>query len=453
MHVIHARNALLPHGWQSDVRVNINAGCIADVQSGAPRQGDIQVDALLPALCNLHSHSFQRAMAGMTERRAGAQDNFWSWRELMYRFLDHLTPDDIEAITAFAFMEMQEAGYAAVAEFHYLHHAPGGLPYAALDELSTRIFAAAAQTGIGLTHLPVLYTFGGTGRKALAGGQLRFGNALDRFAKLYALAANSVAALPPDSCIGIAPHSLRATDPAQIMELLGTYTTGPVHIHAAEQVKEVADTVEWLGARPVEWLLAHAEVDPRWCLIHCTHMTPDETHALAASGAVAGLCPLTESNLGDGIFNGIAYLGADGAFGIGSDSCIRISVSGEVSTLEYSQRLLARSRNAMATADGSTGEQLYRRALAGGSQALNRASGAIAQGRWADLVALDTSHPALCALSPPQFIDGWVFASGGDCVTHVWSAGRHAVRNGRHVARDAIITRYRNTMTSLAQRI
>jgi formimidoylglutamate deiminase len=454
MPAIHAIDALLPDGWARNVRVVHEAGRIVSVTAGAaPGAGDATVTAMLPALGNLHSHSFQRAMAGMTEHRAGGRDNFWSWRELMYRFLDHLAPDDIEAIAALAFMEMQEAGYAAVAEFHYLHNAPGGEPYAAPDELTMRIYAAAAETGIGLTHLPVLYAYGGTGEKPLAGGQLRFGNDIDRFIRLAADARAGLAALPADCALGIAPHSLRATTPAHFAALAEAFPAGPVHIHAAEQPKEVEDTLAWLGARPVEWLLANASVDRRWCIIHCTHMTEAETRQLAASGAVAGLCPLTESNLGDGVFNGATYLGAKGFFGIGSDSCIRITVSGELSTLEYTQRLTSLSRNALAMENGSTGGQLYRRALEGGARALARDSGTIEAGRIADLVALDVTHPALCALDREQWIDGWLFAAPDGVVADTWSAGRHCVRNGRHVAHEQITSRYRKALRSLMSRI
>ncbi|MGL4405264.1 MAG: formimidoylglutamate deiminase, partial [Notoacmeibacter sp.] len=343
---IHALNALLPGGWATNVRLHVKFGRVVKIDHPTEIEAqDICVDTLLPALGNLHSHSFQRAMAGMTEYRSKGRDNFWTWRALMYRFLDHLTPDEIQAIAALAFMEMQEAGYAAVGEFHYVHHQPGGAPYDAIDELSQCILAAADETGIGLTLLPVLYNFGGTGEQPLQGGQRRFGNDYERFTELVAAIKVSARFVPDDTIIGVAPHSLRATNPNQIRKIAADFQNSPIHIHAAEQLKEVEDTVQWLGARPVDWLLDNADIGSNWCLIHCTHMTPAETQRLARSGAVAGLCPLTESNLGDGIFNGVDYLAANGAFGIGSDSCIRISVSAELSTLEYSQRLNGRGRN------------------------------------------------------------------------------------------------------------
>lgn len=408
--------------------------------------GDERVDVLLPALGNLHSHAFQRAMAGMTETRAAGRESFWTWRDLMYRFLDRLTPDQIEAIAALVFMEMQEAGYAAVGEFHYVHHQPGGAPYDRLSELSQRIFAAARETGIGLTHLPVLYTYGGVKQQALSGGQLRFGNDVDRFLKLVDECRST---LPnPDSKLGIAPHSLRATSPSDLTEVLTSTPDSPVHIHIAEQVQEVTDVQAALGQRPVAWLLDNVLVDARWCLIHATHMTDAETSALARSGAVVGLCPITEANLGDGIFNGAVYVAESGQFGIGSDSNIRISLPEELRTLEYSQRLRDRQR-AVLVDEGSVGHALYTKAAMGGAQALGRDAGEIAEGKLADLVAISRSHPTLCALSDDQLLDGLCFAAPDGLVTDLWSAGRHMVKQGHHVARDRIIHAYRSAIADL----
>ena len=448
--MIFAELALLSEGWRQGVRVAVEDGRISRIATGAaPIAGDVRVKALLPALSNLHSHAFQRAMAGMTERRVSGSDSFWTWRTVMYRFLERLTPEDVEAIAALVFLEMQEAGFAAVGEFHYLHHRPGGAPYADLAEMSARIVAAAAATGIGLTHLPVLYSHGGAGAQPLAGGQLRFGNDVDRFARLLEGARGAARALPTDARVGIAPHSLRATTPADLARALPLAAGGPVHIHVAEQPREVAEISAWLGARPVEWLLANAPVGPDWCAIHATHMTPAETAGLAASGAVAGLCPITEANLGDGPFNGPGWLAASGAFGLGSDSNVRISLVEELRTLEYSQRLRDLSRNVMLTGEGSVGESLYLRAAAGGARALGREAGRIAPGLWADLVALDLDHPALCALATGQILDGLAFAAPDGVVTDLWSAGRHRVRGGRHVGRDSILAGWRRAVARL----
>ena len=448
--MIFAKQAKLSTGWASNVRVTHADGRITDIAPNqTPDAHDTCVDTLLPALANLHSHSFQRAMAGMTEYRMAGKDSFWTWRDLMYRFTANLTPEHIEAIAAFVFLEMQEAGYASVGEFHYLHHQAGGATYDDLGELSSRIATAAAKTGIGLTHLPVLYTYGGAGQMPLEAGQARFGNSVDRFNDLVARARDVVAHLPADCQVGIAPHSLRATSPDDLKAVLAAHTAGPVHIHIAEQPKEVADISAWLGARPVEWLLANADVTTNWCLIHATHMTADETTKMAKSGAVAGLCPVTEANLGDGPFNGPGYLEAGGAFGVGSDSNVLVSLTEELRTLEYSQRLRDVARNVMVVGEGSVGDTIYTGAAKGGAQALGRGAGEIAVGELVDVVAIDSAAPSMCALRQDQILDGLVFAAKDDVVTDVWSAGRHAVQSGRHVKRDDIVAAYKLAMQSL----
>lgn len=453
MTVLFAPTALLPDGWASDVRLTLDGPRIAAVEAGAqPGPGDdvLAGQALLAAMPNLHSHAFQRAMAGMTERRGVGEDSFWTWRELMYRFLDVLTPEDIEAIAALVQVEMLEAGYASVAEFHYVHHRPGGAPYDDPAELSHRIAAAAAETGIGLTLLPVLYSYGGAREAPLAGGQLRFGNDLDGFLRLREAARRH---LGSDGVLGAAPHSLRATTPTQLAALAAALPDGPLHIHAAEQVQEVEQIEAWLGAGPVEVLLDRVGIGSRWCLVHATQMTPAETERLARSGAVAGLCPITEANLGDGIFNGADYAAAGGALGVGSDSNVRISLSEELRTLEYSQRLRHRARNLLAAPEASVGRTLYAAALAGGARALGRDCGALRAGALADMVAIDRGGEALGALTDEQMLDGWVFAADDRVVREVWSAGRHVVREGRHVARERVAGRYRRTLADVIARI
>ncbi len=447
---IFANRAWLSTEWKSAVRVTIKGGVITavDVQA-TPGVGDIRVDTLLPALANLHSHSFQRAMAGMTEFRAAGQDSFWTWRTLMYQFLDHLTPDQIEAIAGLVFMEMLEAGYASVGEFHYVHHQVGGERYDDPAETTHRIMAAAGQSGIGLTHLPVLYTYGGAGQVELGHGQLRFGNSVDQFSAIVEAAKMAAITLPTDTIVGIAPHSLRATSPEALAQITATYGDGPIHIHIAEQPKEVAEIIDWLGARPVEWLLDNQDVMPNWCLIHATHMTGPETTALAKTGAVAGLCPITEANLGDGPFNGPDYLAAGGAFGLGSDSNVRISLTEELRTLEYSQRLRDLQRNVMVKDTGSVGKTLYLGAAAGGAQALGRKAGEIKPGYLADLVAIDSQHPYLCSLTDDQIFDGLCFAADDSVISDTWAAGRHMVQGGRHIKRDAIIANYQAAIAQL----
>lgn len=448
---IFARRALLAEGWRSNVRVTAAHGTIIAVAANSAAQaGDTSVDALLPAVSNLHSHTFQRAMAGMAEVRGGNTDSFWTWRELMYRFLEHLTPEDIEAIAAQAFVEMQTQGFAAVAEFHYVHHQQGGATYDNLSEMSQRIMAAASVTGIGLTHLPVLYSRGGMRGENLTGGQLRFGNATERFLKLQQEAASALTRLLPTDCrIGVAPHSLRAVDLKQLQHIASAMPELPKHIHIAEQQREVDDVRAVQGLRPVQWLFDNINIDKSWCMIHATHMDAAETKRLAASGAVAGLCPITEANLGDGIFNGKSYLAADGTYGIGTDSNVLISLCEELRTLEYSQRLRQRQRNVMATSGTSTGENLYRSVATGGAQALQRNAGVIATGMLADLVAMDTDHPTLIALRDDQLIDGFVFAANQNLVSDVWSAGRHCVKSGTHRNAASVAATYRKTMARL----
>jgi len=446
-----AEQALLADGWARNVAVTLQGDRIARIEAGAaPAPGDHRLGALLPAPANLHSHAFQRAMAGMTERRGPtASDSFWTWRQLMFRFLDQLTPDDVEAIAAFVQMEMLEAGYGASVEFHYLHHAPGGTAYANPAEMAARITAGAARSGIGLTLLPVLYMQGGCDGRALGPGQVRFGNDIESFARIVGGAEAALRALPADATLGIAPHSLRAVTPAALAAAAALRPGAPLHMHLAEQVAEVEEVTAAQGARPVEWLLANAEVDARWCLIHCTQMLHAETLALAATGAVAGLCPITESSLGDGIFDGVAWMRAAGRFGIGSDSNIRIGLTEELRVLEHSQRLRDRGRAMLATEAQSTGRVLFEGAARGGAQAAGRESGAIAEGLLADLVALDTGGVDLDGRQGDALLDAWIFAGDDRAVADVWSAGRHLVNGGRHHDRDAIVAAYRAVLRRL----
>ena len=448
--VLHAATALLPDGWHRDVAIAVDgSGRIASVTPGSPVTG-LRLGPVLPAPGNLHSHAFQRAMAGLTERRGpDPRDTFWTWRQLMFRFLDQLTPEDVEAITAFVQMEMLEAGFASVGEFHYLHHAPGGVPYANPAEMSERVAAAASATGLGLTLLPVLYQTGGMDGRALGPGQIRFGHAPEAFARLCEAVAAMVAALPADCGHGVAPHSLRAVTPEGLRAAIALAGDGPIHMHLAEQVAEVDEVLAHTDRRPVEHLFDVASPGLRWCLIHCTQTLPHETDMLAHSGAVAGLCPITESSLGDGIFDGVRYLAGAGRFGLGSDSNIRISLAEELRTLEYSQRLRDKGRAVLATAGRSTGRRLWQDAATGGAQALARGAGVIAAGEWADLCALDPDHTDLIGRSGDTIADSFMATGDSRMVAHVWAAGRHVVQQGRHIARDAIAARYRATMARL----
>ncbi|WP_374432487.1 formimidoylglutamate deiminase [Tabrizicola sp.] len=441
--ILHAATALLPHGWARDVRIRVEQGRIAEVTTGVAGQGN---GVLLPAPVNLHSHTFQRAMAGLTEARTAGQDSFWTWRALMYRFLDRLSPEDVQAIAAQAMVEMAEAGFSAVCEFHYLHHPVGGGTYADPAEMSARIIAAAGETGLGLTHLPVIYEQGGVDGRALSGGQLRFGSSQNTYATVLEGARKAMSGLP-DAVLGMAPHSLRAVSRATLDRVAGM-TEGPIHIHIAEQLAEVAEVEAAWGARPVDWAVANLPLDGRWCMIHATQMTSAETAALARTSAVAGLCPITEANLGDGIFDGPGWLTAGGGFGVGSDSNVRISLAEELRLLEYSQRLGRKARAVMA--DGrSTGRLLWEEAAKGGAKAAGRGRGRIEVGEWADLLALDAGDLRLEGFDGDQLLDAFVFAGRDGLVTDLWSAGRHIVRQGRHIARDAVEARFRATMRRL----
>ena len=438
--------ALLPVGWAADVALDIEAGEIVALAQGAAAAGRERLRGIaLPGLPNLHSHTFQRAMAGRAETRGPAGDDFWTWRQVMYGFLQKLTPEDVEAIAAFAMMEMLEAGFTSVAEFHYLHHAVDG-PYANPAELCERIAAAAAETGIGLTLLPVLYAQGGFGQPPTP-GQRRFINDFDAFGRLLDGAARAIAPLN-DAVLGVAPHSLRAVSPRDLAGIPGF--GGPIHIHVAEQTREVEDCLAWSGQRPMQWLLDHVPVDARWCLIHATHTDDSERAGIAAAGAVAGLCPITEANLGDGIFDAPAFGESGGRYGVGSDSNVEITAPGELRLLEYGQRLHRRARNVMAAGlGGSTGRALYGAALAGGAQAVGRRVGRLELGARADLVVLDCDHPDLAGTAGDRCLDAYVFSAGRAAIDAVLVGGQTVVTGGRHRARDAISARYRETTCRL----
>jgi formimidoylglutamate deiminase len=439
-------SALLEDGWADRARLRLAGGLIEAVEVGVdPEAGDERHFVALPGLPNLHSHAFQRAMAGLAEARGRADDDFWSWRELMYRFVARIGPEECEAIAALAYAEMLEAGFTRVGEFHYLHHAPDGSRYDGVAEMSGRIAAAAETAGIGLTLLPVFYAHGGFGGQPAGATQARFLNDVEGFADLVEQARVK---LPRDGLIGIAPHSLRAVTPEELGDLLPVAKGGPVHIHIAEQVKEVADCIAWSGRRPVRWLLDAMPVDARWTLVHATHVEPDEVAGIAASGAVAGLCPVTEANLGDGLFPAAEFMAQGGMIGVGSDSNVRIDAAEELRLLEYGQRLTRRARNVLANeARPATGARLFAAAVAGGGRSLGIETG-LAVGRPADIISLNRDDPAFAERRGDALIDSWVFASraGIDCV---WRGGVKQVAGGRHRQRETIEARYRTALARL----
>jgi len=395
---------------------------------------------------NVHSHAFQRAFAGRAERRLTGDDSFWTWRSAMYELAQRITPDDLEAIAAQLYVEMLEGGYTAVGEFHYVHHDVGGRPFANRAEMAHRLLAAAEAAGIGITLLPVFYRWSGFHKAAPLSEQARFVTDLDGFLQL--LDALEPLCRTPNRRLGIAPHSLRALAPDDLRAVVGALDErdpeAPIHLHIAEQTAEVEASLAARGMRPVEWLVEHLTLSERWCLVHATHVNAAEIDALAPTGAVVGLCPTTEANLGDGVFPLGAWLAAGGATAIGSDSHVSVDVAEELRWLEYGQRLRMRRRAVTASP-----EALYCDAARCGGRAVGRPVGTLAAGARADFVVLDADGPALCGGEVSAIVDRYVIAGGRDPIRDVYVGGVRVVEAGRHVRRDAIGRRFRATLARL----
>ncbi len=445
---VFAQQALLAEGWARDVLIDIDdKGRFGRITTGVSR-GDASVAAgpVLPGMANVHSHAFQRALAGYTERAGPNEDSFWTWREAMYRFVSRLSPDQLEAISQQLFIEMLKQGYTSVGEFHYVHHGSDGVPYDDPTEMSERVISAARQVGLAITHLPVLYGFGGFAGAPLTETQKRFHNnpdALLRIVETLRYRHREDAGVR----IGVAPHSLRAvtqnTLETMISDLHKIDETAPIHIHVAEQEKEVADCLAWSGKRPVEWLFEHANPDRRWCLIHATHTTNEELKRMAKSGVVVGICPTTEANLGDGLFPFRAYLDVGGAFAVGSDSHVSTSPVEELRWLEYGQRLATQRRNIAALPGRpSAGGSLWQSASTGGAQALARPTGAIAEGLQADLIVLDGSHANVAGRWDDDILDGLIFAGNDRLVRDVMVGGTWCIADGHHAMESAAAKNY-----------
>ncbi len=453
---LFARRALLPQGWAADVLIEWNdAGVLTAVTPGSSTSGPQEqtprtVELVLPGMVNLHSHAFQRALGGLTETAGDNPDSFWTWRELMYRFARNITPEQIEAIAAQLFSECLRHGYTSVCEFHYVQRAPDGSLYARPAETAERVAAASRAAGIGLTMLPVLYSYAGFGELALGSDQQRFRTDPDQVLRI-------VEALEPLRAgqfeVGAAPHSLRAASVSQILELTQALPAGrPLHIHIAEQQAEVIGCVEFSGMRPLRYLSEHVALDARWCLVHATHIDADEVDRIADSGAVAGLCPTTEANLGDGIFPLEQFIHAGGRFGIGSDSHVSQSPVEELRWLEYGQRLQHQRRNvAVSHTQRRVGEFLWQGALQGGAQASGRPVGALAAGLRADLLVLDSEHPNLDGAASDDVMGAFIFAGNDNLVRDVLAGGRWVVQGGRHVDQDAIARRYKQALAELRE--
>ncbi|MGX1124772.1 formimidoylglutamate deiminase [Pseudomonas sp. HLS-6 TE3448] len=439
MSVFFAERALLPTGWANNVRIEVGTdGRIGRVHTDASAEGAERVAGpLLPGMPNLHSHAFQRAMAGLAEVVGNPNDSFWTWRELMYRMVGQISPEQLEVIARQLYIEMLKAGYTSVAEFHYVHHDADGTPYADPTELSQRISQAASHSGIGLTLLPVLYSHSGFGGQAPTDGQRRFINSTEQYLRLHERLAPLLAQQPAQH-LGLCFHSLRAVTPQQIAQVMAASDPHcPVHIHIAEQQKEVDDCLAWSGRRPLQWLYENTEVDQRWCLVHATHAEADEVALMAASGAVAGLCLTTEANLGDGIFPAVDYLARGGRLGIGSDSHVSLSVVEELRWLEYGQRLRDQRRNRLYRAEQPmVGRTLFDAALSGGAQALGQPVGTLAEGHRADWLVLDGNDPYLATAKGDGILNRWLFAGGDRQVRDVMVNGKWVVRQGHHAAEE-----------------
>jgi len=458
MNTLHFKQAFLSDGWADDVRISINdSGTISHIEKdiAGANQG-----CLLPGIANLHSHAHQRAMVGLTERTGATDDSFWTWRKIMYQFLQAIQPEHLHAIASQLYVEMLKAGYTRVAEFQYLHHQSNGQHYENPAEMSLQTMQAATETGLGITNLPVQYQFSGFGKQPLGQEQHRFHCEPETFLRvvenLQKASANDNGYNNGNIVTGFAAHSLRAVGKEEFEQVLSsllsqaTDTSLPIHIHIAEQTKEVDDCITWSGQRPVEYLFNNFDVNDQWCLVHATHMTESETLNLAKSNAVAGICPSTEGNLGDGFFDAVDYINAKGRFGVGSDSHISVSPTEELRWLEYGQRLVHRSRNTLADGyNNSTGRSIFTKAALGGAQACGHNSGEIAVGKRADFIVLDTNHPLLCERNKDELLDSWIFSGNHNTVRDVYVGGKHIIQDGQHAQQSEIADRFKSTLKTL----
>ncbi|MEH6446519.1 MAG: formimidoylglutamate deiminase [Oceanospirillaceae bacterium] len=431
--IYFAKQAYLTQGWSKNVRFEINNGVITSIATDSDAAQAIELSGpVVPTIANLHSHAFQRAMAGLAEVSLNPNDSFWSWRDLMYKMVQKLTPEDVCIIAKQLYIDMLKAGYSQVAEFHYLHHQADGTQYSQLDEMAMQITQAANTAGIGLTLLPVLYSHSGFGGQTPTAGQGRFVNSTEQYLQLHKR-CEALLADNPLHQLGVCFHSLRAVTQQQIEEVLAqTATDIPIHIHISEQQKEVKDCIAWSKQRPVQWLANKIGLNERWCLIHATHLDDAELQAIASNRVVAGLCPTTEANLGDGIFPATEYIQAQGRWGIGSDSHVSLSIVEELRTLEYGQRLRDQQRNRLYNEQQNhIGDFLFEQALQGGNQATQVKLG-LAVGNRADFMVLDHLNPFIGSSRDEDILNRWLFACNENVIRHVYVAGKSVVADFKH---------------------
>lgn len=452
---LFAEKILLSTGWATNQTLTIKNGIITDIYNGKLAEIEMTKGVVIPGMINCHSHAFQRAFAGFSEQGSEGQDSFWTWRAVMYKFLDQLTVEDAGVIATQLYIEMLKMGYTRVAEFHYLHHKINGENYTPLASMAEVIFKAATTSGIGLTLLPVLYRFSGFGELDPNDGQKRFINSTEQFNQLvsdcFSLSENYV-----NTNVGIAPHSLRAVDKISLLSAVrhvkNLNAKAPVHVHISEQQKEVDDCIAYHGKRPIEWLLENVELDQHWCLIHATHISEKERKGIIESGAIAGICPTTEANLGDGVFPTTEFLQDQGTFAIGSDSHISVNPIEELRWLEYAQRLIKQQRAILANKkQPSVGQNLWQRAAKGGAQSTDSNSGELAIGKQADLLVLAEDKARLFAYSDQHFLDSLIFASQQNPVQDVMVNGVWVIKNGQHERQENSEEQFKELLTKLTQ--
>lgn len=453
---LYAESVLLGNQWHKNKLISIDEnGFIESIDDGTNIQADHNASVVIPGMVNCHSHAFQRAFAGFSEYRANQADSFWSWRDIMYRFVAKMQPEDASVVAKYLYLEMLKAGYTCVAEFHYLHHQAGGVAYDNPAEMSIQVINAATETGIAITHLPVLYSYAGFGHQAPASAQGRFIHRTEAFFHLLEILDKSTQGSSTVN-LGVAPHSLRAISREQLDQLVpfirGLRDKAPIHIHIAEQLQEVKDCVDFYKKRPVEWLLDNFDLDKHWCLIHATHLTEEETRRLAASSAVAGICPTTEANLGDGIFPTPEYMVNGGKIALGSDSHIAVNVADEIRTLEYGQRLTSHQRAVLVSEENSSvGQNVYVHAAKYGADTVGQNIGQLAVGKRADLIVLDETHPSLYAKPEKFILDAAIFACNSMPVKNVMVAGEWVINDGKHTDEVKITDDYRRVVERLSR--